>query len=52
MKMEYRLQLLQQCNRIYIADDSEVTKCLEFEELQMTTEYDDIIQDYYMKKFR
>lgn len=46
------LQLLQQCNRVYLADDSEITKCLEFEELQMTTEYDDITQDYYMKKFR
>ncbi|KAG4067816.1 hypothetical protein HA402_010502 [Bradysia odoriphaga] len=44
--------LLEQCNRIYLADDSEITKCMEFEELQMTPVYDDITQDYYMKKFR
>lgn len=44
--------MLERCNRIYLADDSEVMKCFEFEELQMTTEYDDITQDYFMKKFR
>ncbi|KAJ6638573.1 ATP-binding cassette sub-family C member 12 [Pseudolycoriella hygida] len=44
--------LLQHCQRIYLADDNEITKCLEFEELQMTTEYDDITQDYYMNKCR
>lgn len=52
LRKNVHFQLLQHCNRIYLAEDSEVTKCLEFEELQMTTEYDEIVQDYYMKKFR